>query len=283
MPDEGVAAEPGTEPELSFRTVVCGIDGSRESVEAARQGIALGSEGARYWAVSAWDPGPAVHAGLQAFDLMHQLRDESRAALRRAKEALPELEPILFKGRDTPVLLAAMANLEADLVCVGSHGTSRPAGVLFGSVASAMAHFATCSTLVARAPRAGGFPGVILHANDGSPESLTAAHVAGQIAARRGSTIVTLHVGEDGQGVAEEAVAIIEGSGREPVMQVEQGSPHRRIVEAANEAHASLVVMGSRGQTGLKALGSVSERVTHRAECSVLIVRLTSHPAQDED
>ena len=214
---------------------------------------------------------------------MHQLRDESRAALRRAKEALPELEPILFKGRDTPVLLAAMANLEADLVCVGSHGTSRPAGVLFGSVASAMAHFATCSTLVARAPRAGGFPGVILHANDGSPESLTAAHVAGQIAARHGSTIVTLHVGEDGQGVAEEAVAIIEGSGREPVMQVEQGSPHRRIVEAANEAHASLVVMGSRGQTGLKALGSVSERVTHRAECSVLIVRLTSHPAQDED
>jgi nucleotide-binding universal stress UspA family protein len=283
VPDENVATESGREPEAGFRNVVCGIDSSGESLDAARQGIALAEEGAQYWAVSAWDPGPAVHAGVQAFDLMHQLRDESRTALRRAKEALPELQPILFKGRDIPALLAAIANLEADLVCVGSHGTSRPAGVVFGSVASAMAHFATCSTLVARAPRPGGFPGLILHANDGSPESLTAARVAAQIAARHASTIVTLHVGEDGQGVAEEAVAIIETSGREPVMQVEQGSPHRRIVEVGNETNASLVVMGSRGQTGLKALGSVSERVTHRAGCSVLIVRMASHPARDED
>ena len=34
-----------------------------------------------------------------------------------------------------------------------------------------------------------------------------------------------------------------------------------------------LVVIGSRGLHGLKALGSVSERVAHQAECSVLVVR----------
>ena len=34
-----------------------------------------------------------------------------------------------------------------------------------------------------------------------------------------------------------------------------------------------LVVVGSRGVHGLKALGSVSERVAHQAECSVLVVR----------
>ena len=95
---------------------------------------------------------------------------------------------------------------------------------------------------------------------------------------------MTLHVGETrGLSVAEEAVAIIETSGREPVMRVEQGSPHRRIVEVGNETGASLIVMGSRGRTGLAALGSVSERVTHRAGCSVLVVRRPSHPVTDDD
>jgi len=45
------------------------------------------------------------------------------------------------------------------------------------------------------------------------------------------------------------------------------------LIETAHEA--DLVVVGSRGLHGLKALGSVSERVAHRANCSVLVVRPT--------
>jgi nucleotide-binding universal stress UspA family protein len=44
-------------------------------------------------------------------------------------------------------------------------------------------------------------------------------------------------------------------------------------VLAAASADTDLLVVGSRGLRGLKALGSVSERVAHRADCSVLIVR----------
>ena len=215
--------------------------------------------------------------------MMDMLRDQGRSALSRAQETFPGVRPVLMKGRDVPALLSGVTSLEADLVCVGSHGTSRPAGVLFGSVASAMAHFAPCSVLVARQPGAEAFPGLIVHANDGSPESLDAARVAGRLATRHGSTVVTLHVGETrDRSVAEQAVALIESSGREPVMKIEHGSPHRRIVEVANETDASLIVMGGRGRTGLAALGSVSERVTHRASCSVLIVRRTSHPVRDD-
>ena len=167
--------------------------------------------------MTAWDPGAAVHVGVGAFDVMNQLRERARSALQRAEEVVQGVRPVLIKGRDVLAMLAAIADVEADLVCVGSHGTSRPAGVLFGSVASAMAHFAPCSVLVARQPRAEPFPGLIVHANDGSPESLDAARLAGRLAARHGSTIVTLHVGEaHGRSVAEEAVAIIESSGREP-------------------------------------------------------------------
>ena len=44
------------------------------------------------------------------------------------------------------------------------------------------------------------------------------------------------------------------------------------LVGASHDA--DLVVVGSRGLQGLRALGSVSERVAHQASCSVLIVRV---------
>jgi nucleotide-binding universal stress UspA family protein len=277
------AAETPMAPELAFRTVLSGIDGSPEGLEAARQALALGADGAVYWGLAAWDPRLAFHARLRAPGFTQSLRDESRAALRAAHEAIPELRPMLISGRDVASLLAGIANLQADLVCVGSHGTSRAAGVLFGSVASAMAHFAPCSVLVARTPRSESFPGPLLHANDGSPESLDAARVAGVLAARYDAAVATLYVGEaPDRGVAEDAVAIIESCGTEPMIRVEEGSPHRRIVEVANETDAGLIVMGSRGRTGVAALGSVSERVTHRAGCSVLLVRRSSHPVEDD-
>ena len=74
----------------------------------------------------------------------------------------------------------------------------------------------------------------------------------------------------------------METSGLEPVMRIEQGSPQRRIVEVANDVGASLIVIGSRGRTGLAALGSVSERVVHHAGYSVLIVRRAAHPVQED-
>lgn len=278
-----MTASQAVDSQRMFRSVLCGVDASEQSMVAVRQAVAVAAEDAKCWALSSWDPGVGMAAGMAALDVMQQLREESRAALVRTTDAFPSVNPILMRGRDVAALLSGIATLEADLVAVGSHGTSRPAGVVFGSVASAMAHYAPCSVLIAREPPAAEFPGLIVHANDGSPESLEAAHVAGSLAARYGSTAVTLHVGEtQGRGVAEEAVALMEVSGLEPVMRTEQGSPHRRIVEVANDVGASLIVMGSRGRTGLAALGSVSERVVHHASCSVLVVRRAAHPAQED-
>jgi nucleotide-binding universal stress UspA family protein len=271
---------------VDFRSVVCGIDASPQSAVAVRQTIALAAEGARLAGVAAWDPGLAIHAGTQAAEVLASLREEAAGALAGTHAAFPDLEPLLVRGAPVAVLLATIANHEADLVSVGSHGGSRAAGVLFGSVATAMAHHAPCSVLVAREAEAGRFPDVIVHANDGSPESLDAALVAGRIAARHDASVVTVHVADtpgEGGGVAEGSVRLIEATGREPLMRVVHGSPHRSIVQVANDASASLIVMGSRGRTGLAALGSVSERVTHHASCSVLVVRRLSHPVRDAD
>lgn len=263
---------------IEFRKIVCGIDSSPQSLEAARQALVLGDEGAKYWGASVWDPSLAFQAGIHMAEVKRALREEAETALARLSEEVPQVEPMLVEGKEVAALLAAISNLEADLVCVGASGTSRPAGIVFGSVATAMAHHAPCPVLVARANH--DFPRVILHADDGSPESLAAARVAARLAVRGDpTTLVTLCVGErQGGGASEEAAEIIGGSGVEPVLRTEQGSPHRKIVEVADEVGASLIVMGSRGRTGLRALGSVSELVTHRAECSVLVVRQPSHP-----
>ncbi|MCW2970871.1 MAG: UspA domain protein [Solirubrobacterales bacterium] len=56
-----------------------------------------------------------------------------------------------------------------------------------------------------------------------------------------------------------------------------QGDPSDAILDVAEERSADLVIVGNKGMTGAKRfmLGSVPNRVSHHAPCSVLIVRTT--------
>jgi nucleotide-binding universal stress UspA family protein len=56
-----------------------------------------------------------------------------------------------------------------------------------------------------------------------------------------------------------------------------QGDAADAILDIAEEQRADLIVVGNRGMTGAKRflLGSVPNKVSHHAPCSVLIVRTT--------
>lgn len=60
-----------------------------------------------------------------------------------------------------------------------------------------------------------------------------------------------------------------------------EGTPRQVIVDEAEDWHADLIVMGSRGLGAWNRLllGSVSSGVLHHAGCSVEIVRLPAAPA----
>lgn len=251
---------------------------------AVSQAFELTPQEVTIWAASVWNPALAVHAGIHASSVMADLRRESADALSRAHNEFPTLELLLLRGGEVSGLLYAAADVNADLISVGSHGDSRMAGITFGSVATGMVHYAPCSVLVARSPESGRFPESIIHASDGSADSLDAARIAGDIAARHGSKIITVNIDDDpdrGTAVAEQSAALIKAAGAKPTSETRPGSAPREIVKLANSAHASLVVVGSRGVTGLNALGSVSERVAHRAPCSVLVVRRPTHPLEE--
>jgi nucleotide-binding universal stress UspA family protein len=269
---------------IQFERIICGVDRSPQSIDAVKQGVALSPARAHLAAVAVWNPGLASYAGIHAPEVTRDLRMESVEALEAARDVSPDLELVLMRGTDVSGLLQAAAEARADLVCVGSHGGSRMAGIAFGSVASGMVRHAPCSVLVARPLATDRFAESILHATDGSPDSIDAARLVAGIATIHGSKVVTVSVDDEasrGQGIAEESAALIGAAGADAAAETRQGSPHREIVEIAQSKEASLIVLGSRGMTGLKALGSVSERVAHQAPCSVLVVRRPAHPQRD--
>ena len=65
------------------------------------------------------------------------------------------------------------------------------------------------------------------------------------------------------------------GSGVEVEGKAVEAAASQAILEAAEEIAPDLIVMGTRGQTGLKhvLLGSVAERIVRLADCPVLTVK----------
>jgi nucleotide-binding universal stress UspA family protein len=143
----------------------------------------------------------------------------------------------------------------------------------------------------------------ILLCSDGSEHSTRAAQAAVEIAQKFDSQIVLVNVfdpalapipfaglpesmliaegnmgcyAQELQEVVEKVTgAILEAAPRHYKCRREIGHPVDRIVAAARDIQADLIVLGSRGLGGWNSylLGSVSDGVLHHAHCPVLIVR----------
>jgi nucleotide-binding universal stress UspA family protein len=75
--------------------------------------------------------------------------------------------------------------------------------------------------------------------------------------------------------ILDDALEIANSEGVTATSAVLHGHPVSQIIKYAEEHHAEIIVTGSRGLHGAKGLlvGSVSEALTKRAKCSVLVVR----------
>jgi len=80
---------------------------------------------------------------------------------------------------------------------------------------------------------------------------------------------------EDVLATLKEAAAEIRAAGVEVEMFARQGDPADAILDVAEERGSDLIVVGNKGMTGAKRflLGSVPNKVSHHAPCSVLIIR----------
>jgi nucleotide-binding universal stress UspA family protein len=82
---------------------------------------------------------------------------------------------------------------------------------------------------------------------------------------------------EDVEATLREAAERVEAAGVEVQTFAREGDPADAILDVAEERGADLIVVGNKGMTGAKRflLGSVPNKVSHHAPCSVLIIRTT--------
>jgi nucleotide-binding universal stress UspA family protein len=82
---------------------------------------------------------------------------------------------------------------------------------------------------------------------------------------------------EDVDATLAAAAEVAELQGVDVALFARQGDPADAILDVAEEQGADLIVVGNKGMTGAKRflLGSVPNKVSHHAPCSVLIVRTT--------
>jgi nucleotide-binding universal stress UspA family protein len=82
---------------------------------------------------------------------------------------------------------------------------------------------------------------------------------------------------EDVEATLKEAAEGVEEAGVKVETYAREGDAADAILDVAEETHADLIVVGNKGMTGTKRflLGSVPNKVSHHAPCSVLIIRTT--------
>ena len=254
-----------------FDRILVGVDGTDFGYEALHQALALAPNGASVHAVTALNTAQLVHAGFNMEYFMAQFEEEAERARDRATEIMgdrPNCTAKVVRGDAKDVLRHVCDENEATLVALGGRSSSRFLGMMAGETAGTLLHDAARSVFFAR-PQWGRRwnPERVVVGLDGSPYSLAALTVADDLAARLGSAIQVV-TAKGGKSISPD------GEWTERTIW-DQGHPVGVLRDAS--VSVDLLILGSRGLHGLRALGSVSERVAHGAHCSTLVVH-TSPP-----
>jgi nucleotide-binding universal stress UspA family protein len=292
--------------------VLLAIDGSAPSEAARNLAASLRwPEGTSIAIVAVVEPLAVVLAEPASYEIAADNDRAVSAALgARLADAAAALEApgrivetMLAEGRPASVIVEKAREFRADLIIVGSRGLGRLRSMVLGSVSAEVVDHAPCPVLVARGPSVG----KILLATDGSASARLAVDHLGATRYLAGHRVDVISVGPVVHGVTAfwyQAPAMIESTARVQADHVAEarhetesraasvaqelrlegvdahwtisvGDPAQEIIEAAAHMGCDLIVLGSRGLTGLDRifLGSVARNVLLHTRASVLIVR----------
>lgn len=274
--------------------ILVGYDGSPDANLALHWAIATGELTAA--------PVKVVVAAEDTDNLPLNVRDTvrrwSHTVTADARRATAEVdiatEVVLESGAPLPVLLDAAA--DASLVVVGSRGHGLWDTLWVGSTSQHLAGRTSCPVAVIRPPH-NPVARRILVGIDGSPASRRALAFAAARGARTGEEVLAVHayhyapfaqggrIGALAQDIDAATVEAAERQAAELVAGVAAEQPDAVVRSTAVVGRAgrvlsrladdaSLVVVGSRGRTGVQelVLGSISHEVLLRAECPVVVV-----------
>lgn len=234
-------------------------------------------------------------------DVDRHVRDTLDDAERTLTRPGLTVERLILTGRPATAIVDEAREWGADIIVLGSRGHGPIGAMLLGSVSAEVVDHAPCPVLVVRRTD----PGEVVFADDGSDGARHAAAVLTDWPVFHGLPVTVLTVANlsipwaaspspgvydrlletylvdadlarsEVNRVASDAAAELRGLGIAAMSAVREGDPAHEILEFARERGASIIVLGTRGQTGLARLllGSVARNVLLHAPCSVLVVR----------
>lgn len=198
------------------------------------------------------------------------------AAAERARMLGVEAGTEHRRGEVAPSIMAAAADLHADLLVIGDHGMGPGNRFTLGGIPTQVAHHSPIDILVVRSTN----PQIdsdtydkILIATDGSLTAHQAARHGHALAHTLGADVALVHVGDEliGDIVLRDTADRLGGGDIERI--VAKGKPAAQISSVAGDY--DLVVVGNRGMTGSRRYirRVVPQRVAHEAPCDVLIAK----------
>lgn len=252
---------------------------------------------------------PITTVGLFAPSAMLEISEvadnEARALIAERKKRLAadgrEVDGVVRYGRAADAILDECDTFKPDLLVVGSRGRGGVATAVLGSVSAELVDRAPIPVLVARTPT---LTSIVL-AEDGSTNAAAGARVIAELPVLASCAVRVVSVVDASFPIVfadpgvpstavqayrayEDALPILRAShatfareraqalgrlGLQASGEQREGDAAVEIIAAAAERHADLIVIGSRGQTGLRRLllGSVARSVLFHAPCSVLV------------
>jgi universal stress protein E len=269
-----------------FGRILAGTDGSNRAEEAVGRAAQLASViGAALDVVYVIDtnwPHDEAAEEPKADAALHRA-----AAIAQARNVSATTRVVA--GDPIQVLLEGAADHRVDLVCVAPDTGILGGTVRIGRVAEHVLRHTPCSVLVGL-NASSTFPVSILCGVDGSDTSIDTAGLAARVAVAAGAELRLQHVepvfdggerewtlddDEPDPSELEAAARAARDVGARPIRERALGRPEYVLLETAERDRADLVVVGTRGLSGVSRalLGSVSEYVARHAQCSVLVGR----------
>jgi nucleotide-binding universal stress UspA family protein len=237
------------------------------------------------------------------------LRSATAGRFTEASRAGVGVDVFLEVGSPAALILDKAAALPADMIVMGTHGTSGFQHLMLGSVTERVLRKAVCPVLTVP-PRAHATSHIpfsrLLCAIDFSEPSLAALRFALSLAQESDARLTMLHVLEwpweeppsprpedlpleQGAALAEyrryrekmalmRLEALVPDSMRvshRPVTRLSNGKPHVQVLDVANEEGSDLIVIGVHGRNPFDVMvfGSTTNQVVRRATCPVLTLR----------
>ncbi len=246
-----------------------------------------------------WTTG-AVSPRVLEHDALAYVEAEQAAVVGRLSAPDRTVDAVLLRDRPASGLVDQAREFSADLVGVGSRGHGPVASLLLGSVSAEVVDHAPCPVLVARRST---FERVVF-ATDGSETAAAAEDVLARWPIFAGLAIRVVSVADvvrpwttgiaptmytqvlnayakdvaeaeaEHLGIATGSAKRLAGAGRRADAEMRNGDAAAEIIAVAHESGADLVVVGSRGRTGLEriVLGSVARNVLVGSDASVLVI-----------